>query len=957
MSDDVASEILRAALERIESRRKPIGSTYRLQLHGKFRFGDATAIIPYLARLGITHVYASPYFKAKPGSTHGYDVTDHCRLNPELGTRADYDQMVATLKSRGMHHILDMVPNHVGIGNNDNAWWNDVLENGPASIYADYFDINWTGSPTADLHGRVLVPVLGDLYADELESGNLKLTFDAGCFFIAFNDRRFPISPQTYPMILRLAESDEIKSIIGDCEKLPDRCDGKEVAQERHGRKERIKQSLLKLTGARHAIRRATERFNGSPGDAQSFDRIHELLKRQHFRLAHWRTASDEINYRRFFDISDLAGLAMERREVFDATHVLVLKLLAEDKVAGLRIDHPDGLSDPRQYFEQLQSHFILAVAKTIAVERGLEWQNFKSHISVRIRADNRPLYVAVEKILALDEPLIESWPVSGTTGYEFLNYVNGLFVDASAADKFSSLYSDFIDNDASCVDLIYDKKKLVLDVSFASELDVLTLTLKRIAEQDRYGVDFSLTALRSALKEVIACFPVYRSYISPIEISDTDRKCIRRALKSAAGRNPRMPRELFDFIEHVLVGEAPSDDLNSRRYFAAKFQQLTAPVTAKGIEDTTFYIYNRLLSLNEVGGDPSRFGISPDDLHAFFGDRQQRWPNALSALSTHDTKRSEDVRARLNALSEIPDEWRACLCRWRDLNARFVVGRAPDPNEQYALYQTLLGAWPITEHEETDFEERIQACTLKSMREAKVNTGWTDPNAEHEAAVANFIHAILNDGRAQAFRDDFRTLQKRISGVGVVNSLAQTLIKLTAPGIPDTYQGTESWDLSLVDPDNRRPVDFAARARMLNAIDEGIRAHDLRKSVDDGRAKALVHATALRLRAERPTLFSSGEYLPLKSAGKFASHLFAFARKLDDEIAITVVPRLTAGLFDWNEAWVESDIWSDTQILLPDAWTNLLFLNLFTGTTQKLRDGSDLLRHFPVALLHMCHS
>ena len=443
---DLADEILQAAMQRIESRRKPIGSTYRLQLHEKFTFRDATAIIPYLADLGITHIYASPYFKAKPGSTHGYDVTDHCRLNPELGTQSGYDAMVATLKSHGMHHILDMVPNHVGIGNNDNAWWNDVLKKGPESAYANYFDINWSGSPTPDLKDRVLLPLLGDLYAKELEAGHIQLIFDNGAFFIRINDRLLPISLRADSGALSAAN---VKS------------------------------------------------FKGTPGDARSFDRLDALLRRQHYRLACWKTAADEINYRRFFDVNDLAGLAMERSEVFDATHTLVLMLLADDKVAGLRIDHPDGLRDPKHYFERLQRQYVLAVAQSIARERGVDWENLKSEISNRIRTGDRPLYISVEKILALDEPLIESWPVSGTTGYEFLNYVNGLFVDGSNEERFSRLYRDAIGSDISCHELIYEKKKLILEVSLSSELNTLAAILKRLAEQDRYGIDFTLSAPR----------------------------------------------------------------------------------------------------------------------------------------------------------------------------------------------------------------------------------------------------------------------------------------------------------------------------------------------------------------------------------------------------------------------------------------------------------------------------
>jgi len=880
-----------------------IESTYRLQFHAGFTFRDAAAIVPYLGALGITHVYASPYLKARPGSTHGYDVIDHSKLNPELGTQADFDAFVDALQQHGMSHILDIVPNHVGVATNDNTWWNDVLENGPASRYAGYFDITWRGSPRPELHDKVLLPLLGEPYGDVLEKGQFRLAFDDGTFGVYYYDRRFPISPRTYAKILshRAAELEqslrpenpdllEYQSIATAARHLPDRStrdEGDVMARWRET--EVIKRRLGRLAVSSEPIARHIEAnvaaFNATP------DLLDDLLNHQCYRLSYWHVASDEINYRRFFDINDLAALSMERREVFEATHAFVLSLIREGKLAGVRVDHPDGLYDPKQYFERLR-------------EAGVE-------------------YAVAEKILAVGEPLPSGWPVSGTSGYDALIMINGLFVDRANEAAFTRIYHDFTGDSTSYDDLVYQKKLLILDISLASELQMLAYQLDRIAQRGRRTRDFTHNALRHALREVIACFPVYRTYVDDRGVRDADVKVIDDAIERAVARNPKTDRSVFDFIRDVLLLRASAGTREEQRKFAGKFQQVTAPVTAKGIEDTTFYIYNRLVSLNEVGGEPAHFGITPSELHAYLTDRQKRWPRALTPLSTHDTKRSEDVRARINVLSEMADEWRKRITRWAEINRHEA---APDRNEQYLLYQTLIGTWPEgLRPVEEPFVKRIIEYMRKAMREAKVNTSWISPNPQHEMAVEDFINRGLHN---DAFLDDFEPFQRHIANVGRANTLAQTLLRLTVPGVPDTYQGTEVLDLSLVDPDNRRPVDYEAREALL------------KRPQDD--PKFFVTLRALHARREFPGLFTDGEYVPLEINGRLHEHVFAFSRNFKASIAVVAVPRIVMGV----------DEWTGTTIRLPSMRGRCVF----TGNIHEFNGGDvpveNLFEQFPVALL-----
>ena len=720
-----------------------------------------------------------------------------------------------------------------------------------------------------------------------------------------------------------------------------------------------------------------------------------------------WR--SDEINYRRFFDINDLAALSMERADVFEAAHGLILRLLTEGKLDGLRIDHPDGLYDPAQYVRRLQEHYAMACTRRAfeagPASRGMDWKDVEGPLHELIDAhgigvdegpQGLPLYVVVEKILATDEPLVESWPVHGTSGYDFLNQVNGLFVDGTNAESFNRLYHGWVQDDTPFRDVVHLKKRLIMQVSLSSELHMLTHQLDRLAQKSRRSRDFTFNTLRQALQELIACFPVYRSYIADEGAHDADRRYILMAIRRAEARNPLINRRVFRFIRDMLLRESPvsfaEEDRAEQRRFAGKFQQVTAPVTAKGVEDTAFYIYNRLVSLNEVGGDPGRFGITPEAVHAYQQGRQARWPYALSPLSTHDTKRSEDVRARINVLSEMPGTWWGCVERWSHLNDEHRKTNEdqtiPDANEEYLLYQTLAGAWPLesrgsrqgeassgpdpligpTEHAE--FVKRIQDYMLKALREAKVHTSWINPIAEYDDAIQEFISRILDEETNRAFLDDFRAFQRRVSHYGLLNALSQTLLKLAAPGVPDTYQGTELWDFSLVDPDNRRPVDYDRRRRMLQDLQSAVDhpGGDLRElaqalvaSKEDGRIKLFLTYRSLQCRRDHPGLFTAGEYIPLAARGSKAAHLFAFARRAGDVRALIAVPRLLVGLTpDPGRPPLGPDVWAETRLMLTDIDSGSRWRNVFTGESlvpedrdgQSILAAADVFANFPVALL-----
>lgn len=1007
--DPQIDQLLSATLEEVGRRRVVPTSTYRVQMHAGFRFEDARAIVQYLEKLGITDLYTSPYLKAAPGSTHGYDITDHSQLNPEIGTDAEHESLLEALRGRELGLLLDVVPNHMGILGNENPWWNDVLENGQASIYANAFDIDWAAPMRPENRGRVLLPFLGGLYGDVLEAGELKLVRDGGAFHVRYFDHLFPLDPKSYravmepalePIIDELGPSHpgvlEFQSILTAVRNLPDHTEtAPDRVAERHREKEIVKRRLGDLLAAEpqiaEAVDRALDVLDGEPGDPGSFDGFDELLQAQPYRLAYWRVATDEINYRRFFDINALAALRADRWEVVRETHRHIFRILGRMPSSGLRIDHPDGLLDPRTYLDRLQTALFLSVAHRLHGEGPLAeetpWEEVEPQLR-RAMAETAPghgwppqLYVVVEKILALDEALPEEWPVHGTSGYDALNRINMLFVDGVSENDFTRQYEELIDDPTQFRDLVLEKKRLIMDVSLSSELHVLAYQLERIALRDRRARDFTLTSLRTALREVIAAFPVYRSYITAAEVSEKDRQLVGRAVARARRLNPLLGSAVFDFLSRTLLDRTSASPTPegepSQADFAGKFQQVTAPATAKGIEDTAFYVYNRLVSLNEVGGEPDRFGASPASLHRWLGRRAGKHPYALTALSTHDTKRSEDVRARINVLSEIPEEWFDAFVRWADLNlihhrSLSDGSQVPGRNEEYLLYQTLLGAWPLEPQDDAgraDFLARIRAFMLKAVREAKVHTSWQNPYEEYEAALDAFLGDILDPIKNAAFFRDFLPFQRRTAGHGRVNGLAQTLLKLAAPGVPDTYQGTEIWDFSLVDPDNRRPVDYKLRESMLDDLigrrrecgdDASALARDLAENVFDGRGKLYVHWCALHARKRSPRLFAEGAYTPLQAAGRHERSIFAFHRALGEESAVVAVPRLSTRLNFEGQSPLGKEAWGDTLVRLPGAEPGVRYRDIFTGAlvVSEARDdvavipAAVLFADFPVALL-----
>lgn len=1003
MNENRIEELVELALASAKEQRRP-ESTYRLQFHTGFQFRDAIAILPYLRELGITHVYASPYLKATKGSTHGYDIVDHRSINPEIGDDEAHAAFLAALKEHDLRLILDIVPNHMGVATNDNLWWNDVLENGPASPYAGYFDIAWDDTPRPELKQKVLLPVLGDPYGTVLESGQLKLAYEGGQFVVWYFERRFPVAPRSYAIILK-HRIDELKrqlradsldfaeyqSILVAIGHLPDRTET-DLSQvvERHREKEIIKRRLREITGKNGEIHKFIESnvqaINGAKGDPRSFDLLDDLLSHQCYRMSFWRVALEEINYRRFFDVNDLAALCTEREEVFDAVHGLIFKLLENGEVDGLRVDHPDGLYDPQQYFHRLQAKYLLARARAAfdsAQRQELNWTDVAMAVSERIEAvltgkkqpgERWPLYLIAEKILGVNEPLPSDWAIDGTCGYEFVRAVNSLFVDGTAEAEFTRMYRELNANYSAFNHVLYRSKRLILSASLAAELNMLAYQLDRLAQKSRRSRDFTLNGLRDALREVISCFPVYRSYISSDEITHRDREMVETAVNRAEFRNPLISPAVLRFVSDMLLLKYPEgateEDRAEQRRFTGKFQQLTSPVMAKGLEDTAFYLYNRLTSLNEVGGTPEWPQRGPETLHKFNAEKQSQWPYSLSPLSTHDTKRSEDVRARINVLSEIPAEWSDAVRRWFGSNVshrKEIDGCAvPDANEEYLIYQTLIGVWPPgVDEPDAVFIERIKAYMKKALHEAKIHSSWLNPNAVYDSAVQEFVGLILDSTSERAFLEDFLPLQKRVARYGAINSLAQTLLKFTVPGVADTYQGTEIPDFSLVDPDNRRPVDYAKRQGMLKELQEEATtgetnqafASDLSHSVEDGRAKLYVTWLALQMRRQFPGLFSEGEYYPLVGEGSKADHVFAFARRYRGTTAIIVVPRLLARLNSASEYTQPSTaLWGDTRLEFPLLKNDSTWGNAFTKsriTTKNRRFyAADLLAHFPVALL-----
>ncbi|HNT43149.1 MAG TPA: malto-oligosyltrehalose synthase [Syntrophorhabdaceae bacterium] len=979
-------------------------ATYRVQFNRDFRFTDAVKVIPYLRELGITDLYASPYFAARPGSLHGYDITDPTRINPEIGTREDYDIFVTTLREHDMGQILDIVPNHMCI-DGENRYWMDLLENGPSSPYSGFFDIDWD-PVKEELHGKILLPFLGDQYGVVLEDRQIRLEYRDGSFFVLLYEIRLPLLPETYSDILsfgidhlgeRIGETagyEELLSIITSAGKLPSYVEtDPERAAERTREKEIVKKRLNGLYRSDGDIRAFVDRniavFNGNEGDPKSFDLLDGLLSRQIYRLSHWQVATEEINYRRFFDINSLAAIRVEDPTVFDETHRFVFELIEGGCVTGLRVDHPDGLYDPSEYFDRLQRRcFAIAMRSHLEeVRENVDLPYGRSYIEPAIseRYDEalrthryfKPFYIVAEKILGKGEIMPEEWPLFSTTGYVFLNSLNGLFVDGRNAKAFDTLYRRFTGMQTDFQDVLYENKKLVMEVAMSSEVNTLGRSLNRITEMDRQTRDFTLNSLIKVIIEVIACFPVYRTYINGPDVKERDRHYIELALSRAIRKNPALNESIFLFMKRVLLLEFSADMDEEMRgtwlNFAMKFQQTTGPVMAKGVEDTAFYVYNRLVSLNEVGGSPDRFGTSPDTFHGQNIERIKNWPYALITSSTHDTKRSEDVRARINVLSEIPGEWREHVVLWAKVNRKrkMLVNnrKVPDSNEEYLLYQTLVGSWPfgtVSDDEYESYKGRIKAYMAKAAKEAKVNTSWINPDRMYEEAMTLFVDSILDRRRDNPFLADFVPFQQRVSLFGMYNSAAQTLLKICSPGVPDFYQGTEVWNLSLVDPDNRMPVDHGLRMRMLDEMKEQLSrrdtaayAKDLTSSMEDGRIKLYITYKALGLRRKMREVFEKGEYIPLEAAGTRSEHVIAFARRFLNTMIIVVVPRFVAKVLS-SPGMTFEDMWEDTMVIVPESSEGATFRNVLTGEelARTRRQGlsglacSGLFRNLPVALL-----
>ncbi|MGH9178792.1 MAG: malto-oligosyltrehalose synthase [Acidimicrobiales bacterium] len=878
----------------------PPRATYRAQLTPSFGFDDVAAVLGYLSDLGVSHLYTSPVFQAAPGSTHGYDVVDHHRVSDDLGGEAAFTRLRDGLGRAGLGFVLDVVPNHMAAIGPHNAWWWDVLENGPASVYASYFDVDWD-PPESKLRDTVLLPILGDHYGRVLEAGELALVRQGPWFTVRYHDHTVPVAPRSIDELLlaaaRVCGSDELESVGAALGRLPPAtATDQESVRERHRDKEVLRARLGDLLEADPAVAAAVD----AEVDAVNadWDALDALLERQNYRLALWRTAGREADYRRFFDVSSLVGVRVEDPAVFEDVSELVVGWVRDGAVTGLRIDHPDGLRDPEGYLRRLQE------------ATGGAW-------------------VVVEKILEPGEELRGSWPVAGTTGYDFLNRAGGLFVDPAGRRPLTDLHAELGGQPASFQEVARAAKHQVLTDLLGADLNRITGLLVQVCERNRRYRDYTRHELHEVLRELAASFPVYRSYVRPEDgaVAAADEAAVAAAAADAKERRPDLDADLFDFLSGLLTLRQGGGEVAAELVY--RFQQLTAPAMAKGVEDTALYTWAPLASLNEVGGSPAVWGTSVDDFHHWAGASVRQWPASMLASSTHDTKRSEDVRARLHLLSEVPDRWGDAVRRWSKANAAHRSGEGwPDGGAEYLLYQTLVGAWPLP-------VDRATAYMEKASKEAKVHTSWIDPDPTYDAALRGFVAAVLAD---DGFQAELAAFVEPLLAPGRVNSLAQTLLKLTAPGVPDLYQGTELWDLSLVDPDNRRPVDFALRRRLLGEL-PALQVEDISARTEEGLPKLHLVREALHLRARRPDAFGAeGGYEPVPSSGRKAHHVVAFARGGQ---VVTVVPRLVLGL---------GGDWAGTTVAMPaGSWRNLLTGEELPGGEVPL---AGLLARFPVALL-----
>ena len=922
-------------------------ATYRIQFNRDFPFNHANEIIDYLYELGISDLYASPIFKARIGSTHGYDIVDQNQLNPELGKQEDFDQLMEKIKNQGMGWLQDIVPNHMAY-DSQNKYLTDIFEYGADSDYLDFFDIDWE-HPHDDLRGRVLAPLLGDFYGNCLENGQLTISYEDEVLYVNYYSLKFPLKIESYTYLVshRLKELEgrlgrrhpNVIKLLGVLYVLKNIPNEKSI-QDRRSQALFAKGLLWELyqenTDINKFVDENIEYLNGKTDDPESLNDLDQLLSQQIFRLSYWKVGAEELNYRRFFTVNELISVKVEDEKVFNKTHDLIFKLVRSGKFTGLRIDHIDGLYNPLQYLQ-----------------------------SIREKVGN--VYLTVEKILEIEEELPSDWPIEGTSGYEFLIYVNSLFCQGKNEDRFSQIYRDATGLTASFKQLLIAKKRLIADRNLAGDADNLAGLLKRIAGQYRYGRDLTLHGLQTAILEVLVRFPVYRTYINEGQVSEADRYYVQFAVQEAKGKHPELINELNLIEKFLLLEYDPYLSEENKKiwlHFVMKFQQFSGPLTAKGVEDTLFYVYNRFVSLNEVGGAPNHFGISPDTLHQFNKKRAKSLPHTMNTTSTHDTKRSEDLRARLNVISEIPDEWEAQVRTWMALNRDQKTetnGRIiPDGNDEYFLYQNLIGSYPFDEIKYPEFVERVKKFAIKAVREAKFHTAWLRPDSVYEEGYLAFIDKILNPSENNKFLQEFRKFKQKIAFYGIFNSLSQTLIKITSPGLPDFYQGTELWDFSLVDPDNRRPVDYQKRIEFIQEIKSRSQKdilsliEDLKQTPKDGRIKLFLITQGLAIRKQYLEVYQQGTYIPLEVTGDYGEHILAFGRTYGQTITITVVPRFLTSLVEPKQFPLGKNIWQDTAIKLPEDWTTdwkETITNQSVKGDNLLKIG-DILTVFPVALL-----
>ncbi len=921
-------------------------SSYRIQFNPDFTFNSASEIIEYLWKLGVSDLYASPILKARKGSTHGYDVVDPNQLNSELGSEDEFYSLIEKLKSNQMFWLQDIVPNHMAY-NYENQMLVDLLENGPNSRYHNIFDIEWR-HPYFGENQRLLAPFLGSFYQQALEKRELKLLYGQEGFNINYYDNKLPLNFESYIELLSFNfeklrnklgrnNSDVIKylGVLYVLKSLP----SADEIDERYDQIKFVKGMLWELYSenlvVKAHINETLKAYNGETGNPESLNLLDNLLSKQYFRLSFWKVATEEINYRRFFNVNELISLKMENEETFYRTHSFIIKLIKDEVISGLRIDHVDGLYDPINYLQRLKNI-------------------------------NKNLYLIVEKILALDENLPANWPVEGTSGYDFMNYLNGIFCRTENEKRFTNIYLRFIRVVYSFEKLAKEKKRLIVKTRMAGEVERLAFIIDGISQKDRFGVDITMHGIKEALEEILIDFPIYRTYINSDKIDESDKNYIENVINEVKENNPRLINE-FNYIGNLLLlkyGDHYTVEQKAATLdFVMKFQQLTGPLMAKGFEDTALYIYNRFLSLNEVGGDPGKFGISLTEFHSYNKKKIKEWPHSFSSTSTHDTKRGEDVRARLNVLSEIPDEWEEKVKQWTRLNKLHQnyknKGRAIDRNDEYFLYQTLVGSFPFNEDEYKQFIKRIKEYVIKAVREAKVYTAWLKPDNDYENAFTTFVEKILTESNNNLFLLDFIQFTKKISFYGIFNSLSQTLVKFTAPGIPDIYQGAELWDLTLVDPDNRRPVNYDIRRKYLEEIrekKENLNSQflsELLREKENGKVKLFLIYNLLHSRKKYNSLFNHGDYSPVKVNGEYEKNVISFYRSYESNFALTVAPRFLTSLIKPGEMPLKDEIWKNTSITPPagiKSWKNILTGEIIENK-NSLKIG-EILKNFPAALL-----